>query len=68
MSVSEYRNERITELGEFMGNVIVGIYEGIRNGAANNERHFALASGRDQGWLRSFGQISLGDEWICRGG
>jgi len=21
-----------------------------------------------EGWLRSFGQISLGDEWICRGG
>ena len=37
MSVAEYRDERIAELGEFMGNVIAGIYEGIRNGAANNE-------------------------------
>jgi NAD(P)H dehydrogenase (quinone) len=55
MSVAGYREERIAELGEFMGNVIAGIYEGIRNGAANNESHFALASGRDhQSWREYF--------------
>ncbi|WP_404309751.1 SDR family oxidoreductase [Neorhodopirellula lusitana] len=46
MSVEEYREDRIAELGEFLGSVIAGIYEGIRNGAANNESHFAKAAGR----------------------
>ena len=55
MSVAEYREERVAELGEFIGNVIAGIYEGIRKGAANNESHFALASGRDhQSWQDYF--------------
>ena len=55
MTVAEYRDERIAELGEFMGIVIAGIYEGIRNGAANNESHFALAAGRDhQCWREYF--------------
>lgn len=36
-------------------NVIAGIYEGIRNGAANKESHFALACGRDhQSWQDYF--------------
>jgi NAD(P)H dehydrogenase (quinone) len=51
MSVVEYRTERITELGDFLGNVIAGIYEGIRKGAVNNESHFLLAAGREhQPW------------------
>ena len=55
MSVTEYREERIAELGEFIGNVIAGIYEGIRNGAANNESQFAVAAGRDhQSWREYF--------------
>ncbi len=55
ISVAEYRQERIAELGDFVGNVIAGIYEGIRNGAADNESHFALASGRDhQSWQDYF--------------
>ena len=33
MTVQEYREERIAELGEFLGTVIAGIYEGIRDGA-----------------------------------
>jgi NAD(P)H dehydrogenase (quinone) len=38
--------------------VIAGIYEGIRNGAANNESHFALAAGREhQSWSRYFNQL-----------
>lgn len=47
MSVQEYREDRIAELGEFMGNVIAGIYEGIRNGEVNNPSHFTEAAGRD---------------------
>ena len=55
MTVSEYREERIGELGEFLGQVIAGIYEGIRNGAANNESHFARAAGREhQSWPSYF--------------
>ncbi|WP_442512172.1 SDR family oxidoreductase [Novipirellula sp. SH528] len=55
MSVDEYREERIAELGEFIGSVIAGIYEGIRNGAANNESHFAQAAGREHlSWASYF--------------
>lgn len=59
MSVAEYRDERIAELGEFLGGVIAGIYEGIRKGAANNESHFARAAGREhQSWQSYFDQLS----------
>lgn len=55
MTVADYREERIAELGEFIGNVIAGIYEGIRNGASNNESHFAKAAGRPhQSWREYF--------------
>jgi len=51
MSVAEYREERIAELGEFLGGVIAGIYEGIRIGASDNPSHFAAAAGREhQSW------------------
>lgn len=55
MSVAEYREERIAELGEFMGTIIAGIYEGIRNGAQNNPSDFELAAGRPhQSWDEYF--------------
>jgi len=58
MSVAEYREERVAELGEFLGGVIAGIYEGIRQGALNNESHFAAAAGRaHQGWRDYFDGI-----------
>ena len=47
MSVKEYRKERISELGEFIGSIIAGIYEGIRNGTCNNQSNFATAAGRE---------------------
>tara|TARA_R110002033_G_scaffold30866_5_gene67879 strand:- start:901 stop:1746 length:846 start_codon:yes stop_codon:yes gene_type:complete len=51
MSVSEYREERIAELGEFMGTVIAGIYEGIRNGALDRASDYQVATGRPhQSW------------------
>lgn len=51
MTVSEYRKDRVAELGEFIGNIIAGIYEGIRNGESNNESHFEDAAGRPhQSW------------------
>lgn len=58
MTVDEYREDRIAELGEFLGTVIAGIYEGIRNGAANSKSHFSQAAGRShQSWSDYFGQL-----------
>ncbi|TWU66666.1 hypothetical protein V7x_22360 [Crateriforma conspicua] len=47
MSVDEYRKDRVDELGEFLGNIIAGIYEGIRNGAVDNPSDFLAAAGRE---------------------
>jgi len=58
MTVEEYRQDRIAELGEFLGNVIAGIYEGIRNGAVNNQSQFSEAAGRDHvGWKSYFDRL-----------
>ncbi len=58
MTVAEYREDRTAELGEFKGNFIAGIYEGIRNGASNNESHFDKAAGRaHQSWDEYFKQL-----------
>lgn len=55
VSVAEYRQERIAELGEFIGNIIAGIYEGIRNGYADNPSDFELVAGRaHQSWQDYF--------------
>ncbi|NNJ47400.1 MAG: SDR family oxidoreductase, partial [Acidimicrobiia bacterium] len=40
MTVAEYRADRVAELGEFLGTVIAGIYEGIHNGEADHPSHF----------------------------
>ena len=47
MTVEEYRQERVAELGEFLGNIIAGIYQGIREGKSNNHSHFYEAAGRE---------------------
>ncbi len=55
MSVAEYRQQRIAELGDFIGNIIAGIYEGIRNGDADNPSDFVLAAGRThESWQEYF--------------
>lgn len=46
ISVEEYLAERKAELGDFMGTVIAGIYEGIKSGAYNVPSHFDKAAGR----------------------
>lgn len=46
VTVEEYRKERIAELGEFLGTVIAGIYQGIRDGKADNPSHYYEAAGR----------------------
>ncbi|QEG02790.1 Quinone oxidoreductase 2 [Stieleria maiorica] len=59
MSVEEYRRDRTAELGEFLGNIIAGIYEGIRNGAVDNESHFERAAGRPhQDWRSYFDALN----------
>ncbi|MEM6469034.1 MAG: NAD(P)H-binding protein [Planctomycetota bacterium] len=59
MTVEAYREERIEELGEFLGTVISGIYEGIQKGGVDNESHFAAAAGREhRSWESFFGELS----------
>jgi NAD(P)H dehydrogenase (quinone) len=61
MTVEEYRRDRVAELGEFLGTVITGIYQGIRDGEADNPSHYAEAAGREHvSWPAYF--ASLGDQ------
>tara|TARA_R110002096_G_scaffold77896_12_gene183538 strand:- start:42048 stop:42917 length:870 start_codon:yes stop_codon:yes gene_type:complete len=46
MDLKAYRSERVAELGEFIGNVIAGIYQGIQAGAYDVPSDFAQAAGR----------------------
>ncbi|MEM5564730.1 SDR family oxidoreductase [Psychroserpens sp. AS72] len=46
VSVEAYRAERTAALGDFMGTVIAGIYEGIKNGANDVPSDFETAAGR----------------------
>jgi len=51
MSVGEYREERVAELGEFLGNIIAGIYDGILDGHLDNPSDYETAAGRrHQSW------------------
>ncbi len=59
MSVEEYKVDRINELGDFIGTVIAGIYQGIREGKSNNESHFEQAAGRaHQSWDEYFRSLT----------
>lgn len=61
MTVDDYRKERIAELGEFLGTVIAGIYEGIRAGKADNPSDFLAAAGREhQRWQDYFMHLKHG--------
>jgi NAD(P)H dehydrogenase (quinone) len=58
ISVDDYRAERQAELGDFLGTVIAGIYEGIRNGAVDNPSNFEAAAGRPHlGWADFFASL-----------
>jgi NAD(P)H dehydrogenase (quinone) len=46
MSTEDYINERRSELGEFLGNIIGGIYHGIKKGAFDTPSDFQKATGR----------------------
>lgn len=46
ISVEAYKKERQSVLGDFLGTIIAGIYEGIRNGANDVTSDFETAAGR----------------------
>ncbi len=59
MSVEGYRKERVAELGEFIGTIICGIYQGIREGKADNPSHYVQAAGREhESWQSYFSNIA----------
>ena len=59
MTVEDYRVERVAELGEFVGTIIAGIYQGIRDGKANNPSQYLEAAGREHvGWPTYFASLS----------
>ncbi len=61
VSVEEYKKERIAELGEFMGTVIAGIYESIRNGDFDVDSHYEKVAGRKHiSWDEYFSSIKNG--------
>ncbi|WP_216700262.1 hypothetical protein [[Leptolyngbya] sp. PCC 7376] len=49
------------ELGDFLGTVIAGIYQGIREGKSNNPSHYREAAGREHmSWQTYFESIKVG--------
>lgn len=59
IGVEEYRADRTAALGEFMGSVISGIYEGIRRGALDNPSDFREAAGRAHiDWATYFARVA----------
>ncbi|MCG9543898.1 SDR family oxidoreductase [Vibrio sp. Isolate33] len=58
MSVEEYRLDRVAELGDFIGTVITGIYQGILEGKSDNPSHFEQAAGRKHvSWQDYFSEL-----------
>jgi len=58
MDVEAYRLERVAELGDFLGAVIAGIYQGIRAGAYDRPSDYAAAVGRPhQAWTDYFASL-----------
>ncbi|MGB7391348.1 SDR family oxidoreductase [Marinomonas sp.] len=47
MTVEAFKENRIAELGDFLGTVIAGIYQGILEGKSDNPSQFAAAAGRE---------------------
>jgi len=60
LSVDAYARERQSELGEFLGTVIAGIYAGIRNGGFDVKSDFYQAVGREHvSWDEFFNSLRL---------
>ncbi len=59
MSHGAYKTDRIAELGEFIGTVIAGIYQGIHDGVLDKPSDFESAAGRPhQSWDDYFASLS----------
>lgn len=59
VTFEEYKADRIAELGDFLGTVIAGIYQGIHLGALDHESHFREAAGREhQSWDDYFDELA----------
>jgi NAD(P)H dehydrogenase (quinone) len=59
ITVEAYRTDRTAELGDFIGTVISGIYQGIREGEADNPSHYLEAAGREHlSWPAYFAQLA----------
>lgn len=55
MTVEVFKQDRIDELGEFIGTVIAGIYEQIAIGAMHNQSDFAKVVRREHmSWTEYF--------------
>lgn len=55
MTVDEFRKDRVDELGDFLGEIIAGIYEGIRDAYNDNPSDFEAVAGRaHQAWHQYF--------------
>lgn len=60
MSFEDFKADRIADLGEFIGTVIAGIYQGIRDGANDRPSDFEAAAGRPhQSWDDYFGSVGI---------
>lgn len=58
MTVEAFRQDRVAALGEFIGTVIAGIYQGIRDGKSDNPSHYQQAAGREhQSWPDYFAAL-----------
>lgn len=59
MTADEYLADRKAELGDFMGPIIAGIYDGIRLGAYDNPSDFEAVTGRPhQSWEAYFSALN----------
>lgn len=55
MTLEAFKQDRVDELGEFIGTVIAGIYEQIAIGAMHNQSDFAKVVGREHmSWTEYF--------------
>ncbi len=60
MTSAEYAEDRTAELGPFFGEIIAGIYDGIRLGAYDNASDFDAVVGRPhQSWDSYFSSLQL---------
>lgn len=60
MTVGDFTQFETQELGEFLGKIIAGIYQGIAQGKVNNPSDFEKATGRPhQSWEDYFAELKF---------